>query len=207
MGRPASPFPSPQVAGGLPAGPRLASTARSHKLFLALRPGTDDAERIAAQVAVDKARLAIGGKAVEAGRLHVTLGVLCDYAAGGFPAVDVARWCEAVAAVRCAPIDITLDRLARFGHGRRALALRCGDGQGTEGVQRLWRALGAALATSGAQRDGRPFDPHMTVSYGGADVGERPVTPLRWTAREILLVDSHTGAHLHEVLARWPLRA
>jgi 2'-5' RNA ligase len=47
----------------------------------------------------------------------------------------------------------------------------------------------------------------MTVSYGGANLGERPVEPLRWSAREFMLIDSHSGAHVHEVLARWPLRA
>jgi 2'-5' RNA ligase len=45
----------------------------------------------------------------------------------------------------------------------------------------------------------------MTMSYSGRAVAEHAIEPIRWTAREFLLIDSHVGKTYHEVVGRWRL--
>jgi 2'-5' RNA ligase len=186
--------------------PRLKSRARGHALFLAIRPAAADAARIAARAAMDDARLGIGGAALEAGRLHVSLFGLVDYA-DRYPQEAVAQWMNALDTVRIAPFEVGFDTVATFGGQGNPLVLRSREAAPVAGVRQLHAAVGRALADSGEHLKWSSDEPHMTVSYNGRRITDTAVEPIAWSAREFALIDSHVGAHIHEVLATWPLRA
>jgi RNA 2',3'-cyclic 3'-phosphodiesterase len=195
---PAGPAPVPK--------PRASSGARRHELFFALQPAAQDAKRVAARAAAESGRLAIGGKALEPERLHVSLRAMGDYC-DVFPVSDVGRWMAAAACVRMAPFDIVFDRVATFGGIARPLVFKAGAASGVVGVRRLSQALGMALADAGEHVTARGFEPHMTISYQGAATAETSIEPVGWTACDFVLIDSHYGAHLYDVIGRWPLQA
>ena len=185
--------------------PRLRSRANRHALFLAIRPSVADAARLAAHAAAEDARLGIGGGPVEAGRLHVSLFGLVDYT-DRYPAEAVEQWMNALDTVRVAPFDVVFDTVATFGGQGNPLVLRSREAAPVAGVRQLHAAIGRALADSGEKLKWSSDEPHMTTSYSGRRIVDTAIEPVAWTAREFALIDSHVGAHLHEVLATWPLR-
>jgi 2'-5' RNA ligase len=50
------------------------------------------------------------------------------------------------------------------------------------------------------------FEPHMTLSYNGQPVAEHLIEPIRWRVDEFVLINSHSGKSIHEVVGCWPLR-
>jgi 2'-5' RNA ligase len=198
-------FPPPPGRGPTrPPPTRMASGARLHKVFFALRPSAQEAARIAARAVDDDRRLAVGGKPLEPERLHVTLRLMVEYS-DVFPLSDIEGWMTAAASVRMSAFEVSFDRVATFGGDGRPLVLKAGAESGVAAIRRLDHAFGTALAGFGKRAAARSFEPHMTVSYHGARMVETPVEPIRWTARDFVLIDSHQGEHLHEVLGRWPL--
>ena len=186
--------------------PQLKSNARKHALFLAIRPDAADAARLVAHAAAEDARLGLHGGPMEAGRLHVSLFGLVDYA-DRYPETAVERWLSALDTVRVATFEVGFDTVATFGGQGNPLVLRARDPAQVAGVRRLHEAVGVALADAGEQLKWASDEPHMTVSYRGLRIPDTAMAAIRWTAREFVLVDSHVGAHIHEVLERWPLRA
>ncbi len=81
-------------------------------------------------------------------------------------------------------------------------------GAGVAALKRFRRDLRLALeGTEAASRRERPYTPHVTLLYDAACVDETTVEPVRWTAREFVLVHSLIGQGKHVTLGRWPLRA
>ena len=190
---------------GVPRRPNGPAEFRN-SIFLALVCGSPGSADLHAQGEAIHHRLNIGGRALEAERLHVSL-----YAVGAYvdvrPDADIARWCRAAAAVRCAPFDVVFDRVATFGGDGNPLVLKGSDDACVSGVLALHQSLGMALADTGETIKRQRITPHMTLSYRGKRIPETPVEPVRWRADALVLVDSHVGAHRHELLGRWPLRA
>ena len=149
--------------------------------------------------------LGIGGRALEPERLHVSLRAVGGYAEVR-PDADIQRWCRAGAAVRCAPFDVVFDQVASFGGEGNPLVFKSSNEADRAGFTSLHLMLGMMLADLGEQIRPRSFTPHMTLSYRGKRIGETAIEPVRWRAGELVLIDSHVGAHRHEVLARWPLQ-
>lgn len=50
----------------------------------------------------------------------------------------------------------------------------------------------------------RSFTPHMTLAYKGRLGMVHAIEPVRWPAYELVLINSHQGQTVHEVLGRWP---
>ena len=196
--------PSPGRGPTRPPQTRMVSRARLHKVFFALQPSAPEAARIAARAANDDRRLSIGGKPLEPGRLHVTLRLMVEYS-DVFPTSDIECWMTAAASVRMAPFEVSFDRVATFGGSGQPLVLKASAESAVAAVRELDHAFGTALAGFGKRAVPRSFEPHMTVSYYGARMVETPIEPIRWTAHDFVLIDSHQGEHLHEVLGRWPL--
>ena len=186
--------------------PRRTSSARGHALFLAILPGAEDAANIVARASAEDVRLGIGGEPVEAGRLHVSLFGLLDYT-DRYPVEAVERWVNALDTVRVASFDVGFDTVATFGGQGHPLVLRSLDPAAVAGVRRLREAIGQALADAGERLKWSSDEPHMTVSYKGRRIADTAATPVVWAAREFALIDSHVGAHIHESLERWTLRA
>jgi 2'-5' RNA ligase len=199
-------FAPPPAPSRLHGHPRVKSRATWHELFFAFKPDPHDAARIANQAFGEDRRLEVGGKMMQADRLHVSLFDLGGYATRS-PEDDVELWMQSADAVRVAPFEVVFDRLATFGGATNPLVLKSADAPGIEGVLRLHEALGEALANTGKVVKDRAFAPHMTVSYEGLRIAETPTPAVRFTAGEFVLIDSHVGQHVHEVLWRWPLRA
>jgi 2'-5' RNA ligase len=192
-----SPLPSATPCAGAHAEP-----GRLHSMFFAILPDPADAERLHAHAASIDRRLNVGGRALEAVRLHVSLHAVGVHA-GHRPDAEIARWRRAAAGVHCGPFEVVFDRVATFGGEGRPLVYTCSD---DAGLLALHQALGIALADAGERITLRRITPHMTQSYRGRRTAETVIEPVRWRAHELALIESHVGAHRHEVLGRWPLR-
>lgn len=191
---PAFAAPSPDGQPGVP-----------HALFFAALADPAGADAVHARAgAIDRA-LGIGGRLLEAGRLHVSLFALGSYL-DLRPDADIARWRRAAAAVRCAPSEIVFDQAASFGGEGHPLVLKSSDDAGVAGLLALHQALGIALANTGEALKRQRITPHMTTSYRGKRIAETAIDPVRWRLHELVLIDSHVGAHRHEVIGRWPLQ-
>ena len=196
---------------GPPVPPPLASNRADgapgvfHSLFFAAIPDAADAVRLHAHGRQIDRQFGVGGHALEAERLHVSL-----HAVGGYgdvrPDADIARWCRAAAAVRGASFDVVLDQVASFGGDGNPLVFKNSGEADRAGFVALRLMLGMMLADVGEHIKSRSFTPHMTLSYRGKRIVETAIEPVRWRPSELVLIDSHVGAHRHEVLARWPLQ-
>ena len=185
---------------------RLQSGASTHDLFFALRPAPADTQRLAAHATREGARLGVGGEPTDPGRLHVSLYAMVRYERGDpFPQADVERWMSAASIVSSRVFEVVFDGVATFGGRTNPLVLKSSTGEGVAGVRALHRELGIALANAGETVKDRSFEPHMTVSYGGMRIAEASIAPIAWMPDELVLIDSHVGQHVHEVLGRWPL--
>ena len=117
--------------------------------------------------------------------------------------VEVFRWCRAAAAVRRAPFEVVFDRIASFGGEGHPLVF---TSSADVALSALHEALGMALADTGERIKRQRITPHMTLSYRGKRIAETAIDPVCWIAHELVLIDSHVGAHVHEVIGRWPLQ-
>ena len=169
-----------------------------HSVFLGLYPDGEVA-RAARRAAVERGLR-------PAQRLHISLVGLGD---GSEPPPQ--SWIDRVAAgastVGRAPFLIELNTLTCFSRTRRGLwpiVLRGEDG--VIGVSLLCDSILSALAAQGLGGQ-PPHTPHLTVSWSERPVPEQRIGPLRWVAREFVLIHSLQGAGRHEVLGRWPLKS
>ena len=176
-----------------------------HTLFFAGIADAADASGLHEHAGLIDRQLGIGGRLLEPGRLHVSL-----FAVGAYldirPDADLARWCRAASAVRCAPCEIVFDRVASFGGEGNPLVFKGSDDAAVAGLFALYQALGIELANTGERLKRRRITPHMTMSYRGKRIAETAIDPVRWRVHELVLIDSYVGAHRHEVLGRWALR-
>ncbi|WP_235510128.1 2'-5' RNA ligase family protein [Variovorax sp. Root473] len=148
-------------------------------------------------------RHALKGTVVEAQRLHVTLFDLGDH--DQVPADKVTQASTAAAAVPVPVLNVVFEKSMSYAKG--ALVL-CADDEAHVSALRAFRQrLGEALADVGL-KPSRAFTPHMTVAYARRKLEKHALeAPLRWTAHSLVLIDSHVGEGVHEVLGRWPATA
>jgi 2'-5' RNA ligase len=171
-----------------------------HSLFLALLPLTQDAASVAALGERMNAQHALKGTLVEAHRLHVTLFDLGGYAQ--VPADKVAQASNAAASVAAPVFDVVFEQAMSYTKG--ALVL-CADAEENVSALRAYRQrLGEALADAGL-KPARTFTPHMTIAYARRKLEKHALqAPVRWAAGSLVLIDSHVGEGVHEVLGQWP---
>lgn len=173
------------------------------RLFFAIRPDAAAAAR-ATRIA-ERLRSAFGltGEPIAPERLHLSLHHLGDYT--GVPRDIVARADEAASDLAARPFEVAFDRVASFPvrRPRRPLVLRGGEDRSLTGFH---AALGEAMRRRGLGRWVAPrFSPHVTLLYDAQCVTARPVEPVAWTVRELVLVHSLHGQARHVALGRWPL--
>ncbi|PIF72989.1 2'-5' RNA ligase [Variovorax sp. 54] len=172
----------------------------SHSLFFALLPATQDALAIAALGERMNSQHALKGTVVEAQRLHVTLFDLGDH--DQVPADKVAQASTAAAAVPVPALDVVFEKSMSYAKG--ALVLCADDEANVAALREFRQRLGEALADVGL-KPSRAFTPHMTVAYARRKLEKHALeAPVRWTAHSLVLIDSHVGEGVHEVLGRWP---
>ncbi|MET0238805.1 MAG: 2'-5' RNA ligase family protein [Sphingobium sp.] len=158
---------------------------------------------VARQAVVLAESLGEGWNVQAAARMHVTLAITKDFAAG-YPA-DVASALETMGGrIASAPVAILLDRLSI---GTESVALR--PGKAIAGLTNLHRAIRREWAgTAVPWRSDWTFSPHMTLGYGREHRPVvRPIEGLGWDATELVLIHSKVGQTRHRTLGRWPLKA
>ena len=181
--------------------PGLGPAPQIDSLFFAVLPDAEAAARLSELRGRIAAQHGLGGSPVAPDRLHVTLRLVGNYA--GLPASAVEAAKLAAGTVSVAPFAITFSHVTSFGGG--AVVLR--GGEGTDALVALGDAIGVAMMKAGIKpASTQSKTPHMTLLYDRASsVAEEPVEPLRWTAREFVLIHSRVGLTDHKALARWPL--
>ena len=171
-----------------------------YSLFFSIFPQADAAKVIAIQGACLAREHGLVGQPLLAHRLHVTLHDLGGYAELPPDIVKTAR--EAGDAVAARVFDVVFDRAMSFpSSGTYVL---CG-GAGVAQLAALRQSLGLAMGYAGLLVK-RSFTPHMTVLYDRHPIAEHAIEPITWTAKEFVLINSHVGQGVHEVLGRWSLR-
>jgi 2'-5' RNA ligase len=180
------------------------TAAAADRLFFALYPDDAAAAGMAALAAELRRELGLRGRAIAPGRLHVTLHHLGDHP--GVPRALVDAASQVASQIDGPPVVLAFDRVASFTRRRanRPIVL-LGDEQ--PGVRALHARLTEALASAGLGGYlEKRFTPHVTLLYDDQAVRERPVAPVGWVSRELVLVHSLIGRGLHRPLGRWPLR-
>ncbi|WP_439498539.1 2'-5' RNA ligase family protein [Bosea sp. (in: a-proteobacteria)] len=102
---------------------------------------------------------------------------------------------------------VSLDSVMSFVvRGQHVLVLACGED--LPKIAALHRKIDLSLKMAGLT-PGRPAGatPHVTTLYGGEPVPRIGLDqPIRWTARDFVLVQSFVGKSHYVIQGRWPLR-
>jgi 2'-5' RNA ligase len=152
----------------------------------------------------------LGGSSVDIDRLHVTLTPIGKPDRLRQPLEGALL--AAADNVRVTEFDVTLDSAMRFSNagtdGRFPFVL-CADAPTVETALTLRKALAHAQYAQGLFVPGvSSYMPHVTLLYGqGLEAIEQPIPPIRWRAREFVLIRSFFGQSKHEVMGRWSLGA
>ena len=178
-------------------------------LFFAVFPDANTASSIAklAQQLCGETRSK--SKPLVANRLHVTLLHLGNFA-GGLPQAQVDAAMKAAASIRMEPFSVEFDRALSFASRPRPGPLVLGGGEGVAGLHTLHDGLTRELQNAGfgnrsVSPNAAPYTPHVTLAYGMPWIATRPVDPVSWNVRELVLMHSLLGRTRHVALARWTL--
>lgn len=177
-----------------------------HKLFLALRPDEETAERIARVSTREHEARGLMPRLRPSRVFHITLHYFgyCD----GEPDARVVELASRAASELIGPaFDLSFDRFASWGEegaGLHPFVLT--GGQGLAAVRELQAALVARLVAHGLAAPLRPYEPHLTLRYDKRPAPAWGIELPGWIAGEVVLVESPQGVTRHEVIARWPLQ-
>jgi RNA 2',3'-cyclic 3'-phosphodiesterase len=175
---------------------------QQHTLFFTILPSASELLRIEQVALALRQQHRLTGKPIRLDRLHVTLLSLSGYDDAVPQAlVDAA---SAVASNLAMPsFEVLFDRALSF-PGSGAFVLRGDDADAP--ISSFRKALGQALTQAGLRT--RPSNiAHMTLAYDDHQVAEHSIEPLRWRAKELVLIDSLVGQTVHRHLGHWPLHA
>ncbi len=165
-------------------------------------PGT--AARIARTAGGLRAELQIETSMLPAGRWHISLQSLNDFAR--MPEGAVEQACAAAATIDLPPFDVTFDQIVSFKGkpGNSPWVLKGSAALGD--LIDLRQRLRHALARKGLRVSGEAFTPHLTLLYDRRRFGVREIEPVIWTVREFVLIDSWVGKKRYDIKGRWPLK-
>lgn len=181
-----------------------APAAPTDLLFFALQLETAAARQTADLAARLRTQYGLKGKLLPPERLHITL-----YFLGGFPGVPqdlVDSACNALATFHEPSFDVCLDRVLSFrGKSNRPVVLVGGDSLAP--LHQFQGRLRSALLRANLPNPEKKatFTPHVTLLRDDQEVPEQRIEPVRWKAREFVLVRSLFGRSQHQALARFPL--
>jgi 2'-5' RNA ligase len=155
------------------------------------------------------ARERIFGRPVAPERLHISIAPLMRCSPSNIPDVEP-RARDIAAGVTMPSFDVVFDRVQTFNskdrdeaHRRYYLVL---DGRDLPGLMRLNDLFRRAFVRCGSiAAMPSAFNPHLTLFYANRPIAPRDVPPIRWTVRDIALVQSGQGRYV--ILKRWPLKA
>jgi 2'-5' RNA ligase len=167
------------------------------RLFFALWP--DPATRAAIAALARDVGKEVGGRAVSADNVHLTLAFLGEQQADILP-----RLCASAAAVELSAFRLTLDEV---GSWRNTGIAWLGASETPDALASLHSGITRALTTLGIALDARPFAPHLTLARRiTAAVRRRLPQPVVWEVGSFALVSSEldrSGAR-YRALETWP---
>jgi 2'-5' RNA ligase len=177
-----------------------------HKLFFALRPDEETAERIARTVATEHEVRGLRPRLRPSRVFHITLHYFGYF--DGEPDERVVLLARRAASEVVRPaFDLRFDTFRSWGDerpGQHPFVLT--GGQGLEAVRELRDELVARLVAHGLAAPVRDYEPHLTLRYDKRPAPEWPVDLPGWVASEFVLVKSPQGQTRHDVIDRWPLQ-
>ncbi|MGM9480957.1 2'-5' RNA ligase family protein [Roseateles sp. NT4] len=177
-----------------------------HKLFFALRPDEETAERIARFVAAEHEARGLQPRLRPSRIFHITLHYFGFFEAEP-DAELVALASRAASEVVWPAFDLSFDHFKSWGQERSSKhPFVLTGGQGLEAVRELHGALVERLAAHGSPTPERDFQPHLTLRYDKHTAPDWAVDLAGWVASEFVLVKSPQGLTRHDVIARWPLQ-
>jgi RNA 2',3'-cyclic 3'-phosphodiesterase len=170
------------------------------RLFLAVFPDVQHAARLEALGARHLSAKRLGGKLVEAPRLHVTLFHLGDYT--DLPPGLADHAAEALSHLAAEPFAIRFDQIGSFNNRRAGSAFVLTGSGGNEALYTLHQQLATHLRVAAlAQHTRDSFTPHMTLSYDSTPVPFEAIEPVVWPVHEVVLIHSLLGKTRHIRLA------
>jgi 2'-5' RNA ligase len=177
--------------------PKRVRRAATDRLFLAVVPPADVAERISRLARHLRIGHDLTGRPLEAEHFHVSL---CPLGEGvGVPADIVATATERAGRTAMPSFKVAFDRVGSFRNG--AFVLR-GD-ESLIGLEILQQRLSDSL--DGRPQPARSFTPHVTLLRDRHLVPEHDIEPIEWQVKDVVLVHSLLGKTTHRHLARIPL--
>jgi RNA 2',3'-cyclic 3'-phosphodiesterase len=166
-----------------------------HRVFFALWP--DDATRAAISRATRDAVRASAGRPIAKDRLHLTVAFLGELSGAG---LGVARQ---VPPISVGGFELTLDALGVWPESK---ILWLAPSEPPAALGELEAQLWDALVERGFRGEERTYRPHITLARRSRAT-EAAVEPVRWSVRDLALVESfpdRRNVH-YEVLERWAL--
>ena len=104
------------------------------------------------------------------------------------------------------PIELSFDSVLSFSGplAVHPLVLRAGRDAGI--TRDFHSTLGAAMRNAGIGAGPAPlYVPHIALLHDDTIVAEKSIEPVRWTAREFVLMHRAPGQSRSMILGRWPL--
>jgi len=172
----------------------------AHRFYLALKPDGSAAEKASETALRLKYENQLAGNPLKRGNFHISLPLLWE---GEKPPGDLVEILSTrMQTVRRPPFEIVLDMAMSFRQARRHL-LVLGTTRSVANIYELNRQL---VFANGFRTRRGSFNPHMTLLYTDKLVEKQPIEPIRWTAREFVLIHSFVGLGRQEIAACWPLQ-
>jgi len=178
----------------------VTSVEATDRLFFALIPDGKTVEAICGTRRHLCEATGISGTEILPEHLHVALCHVGD-AAEPPPAEAIDALVERASRVDLPSFRVSFTRAKSLGKGAFVL---CG-GKSVAALKTLSTRLRDVLSEPGAEKR-KPFTPHMTLLRSETLAPPRDVSPVTWTAREVVLVHSQPGRTTHRHVGRLPLR-
>ena len=168
--------------------------ARFHNLFFALRPPVS----VAAEI--DRLRQAhrLPGPWLSRERLHVPVLSLGKHPVLPLRLIDHVS--ELLSEETLPGCHVAFDQLV---NGRRSISVN--SSRSLHDIERLQARLASCLTSAQVPSEHSRSGPHITLGYNATAKPVRTIKPLKWTASELVLIDSLWGEGKHLTMARWQL--
>ena len=170
-----------------------------YSLFFSIFPKSDDATVLARLASALGQAHGLTGKPLLPHRMHITLHDLGGYTELPQDIVDAAM--RAGDAMAFDAFDVVFDRAMSYPSSGTYVLV---GGDGTRQLTVFHESLGEEMRSQGL-RVKRSFTPHMTLMYDRHAVAEHAIESVCWAAHEFVLIRSHVGKGIYDVLGRWPL--
>lgn len=179
---------------------------RTHRLFFALFPDPETQSALTRLAEFWREKHQMHRPALRPERFHVTLHHLGDFFEIPPPFLEEAG--NAASRLVRPAFDVVFDRAESFPRRTETRPFVLRGGSELAELMAFQRALGESLGACGLGGCVAPtFTPHLTLLYDEQFVAvPHPVEPVRWRAREFVLIHSRLGKTEHARLGGWPLR-